>query len=244
MKTLFASCLISFFTFSAQAGTQTDLQSLSDCALVTPIQSLCKINVEDLRPTQFAVGMIVVQQKVAKIKGKNEADYEKYLFKNPVPVVMGNGGQFYMTDKHHLARAIYESGNTVAVARVTKDLNTLSGDSFWTEMIAEGFFYNRDENDQVQLPSALPILVQNMPDDPYRSLSGAVRDQGGYTEVSVFYLEFLWAHFFHQLPVSDGVTLSDIAHDFNGTVTRALTIAHSPAAQAMPGFSSVPATNP
>ena len=185
--------------------------------------------------------MIVVHEKAKKLSSKSRSDYEKYLLKNPVPVVIGNGGQFYMIDKHHLARAVYEIGKNEVAVHIVKNLNTLEGADFWSEMSQQGLFYDRDENDQVEPFTALPHFIQDLTDDPYRSLSGHVRDQGGYAVVtSVYYLEFLWAHFFHQLDPSAHLTPNDLAADFNGSVSRALEIAHSDEASTLPGFSSTP----
>ena len=230
-----------FANTSHAAGNFSDL---SDCTPTTDLNTPCTVNVENLRPTQFSVGMIVVKQKEVKIKAKSTKKYQKYLVANPVPVVVGNGGQFYMVDKHHMVRAVYDIGNTVVVAQVIKDLNNLSGSDFWAEMTTEGLYYDRDENDQVQPYTALPAYIQDMADDPYRSISGAVRDAGGYQNLtSPLYLEFLWAHFYHQLDASYGITLDNIQSDFNGTVAKALVIAHSSLAAQLPGYSATPVKN-
>jgi hypothetical protein len=42
----------------------------------------------------------------------------------------------------------------------------------------------------------MPVHVEDLRDDPYRSLAGFVRSAGGYSKDSAPYAEFLWADYF------------------------------------------------
>ncbi len=142
-----------------------------------------------------------------------------------------------MVDKHHLLRAVYRTGGSTVAAYVIQNLDSLSPAEFWKEMERQGFYWNRDYQNQVQPVENLPSRIQDLVDDPYRSLAGIVRDEGGYVKESViFYLEFKWAQFFHELPASYELTLSDIQKNFDLAVAKAVQVAHSGKAAHMPGY--------
>jgi hypothetical protein len=67
----------------------------------------CQVKLDDLKPTQNAAGFDEVNDKIARYSAKSKEDLEDYLLVHPVPVVIGNGGKFYLTDHHHLANALW-----------------------------------------------------------------------------------------------------------------------------------------
>ena len=75
----------------------------------TPAGVLCQVKVADLKPTQNAVGFDEVNDKIDRYSTKSKEDLKDYLLVHAVPVVIGNGGQFYLTDHHHLANALWKS---------------------------------------------------------------------------------------------------------------------------------------
>ncbi len=66
----------------------------------------CKTTIAGLHPTQFNIGQREVDQRAAKFSDMSDKKLQKYIDQNPAPVAIGPGGEFYMTDHHHLARAL------------------------------------------------------------------------------------------------------------------------------------------
>ena len=62
-----------------------------------PQGALCQVKVGDLKPTQNAVGFDEVNDKIARYSAKSKEDLRDYLLVHPVPVIIGNGGRFYVT---------------------------------------------------------------------------------------------------------------------------------------------------
>jgi hypothetical protein len=67
--------------------------------------ALCQVKVSKPKPTGNAVGFDEVNDKIARYSAKSKEDLEDYLLVHPVPIVIGNGGGFCVTDHHHLANA-------------------------------------------------------------------------------------------------------------------------------------------
>ncbi|ESQ14984.1 MAG: hypothetical protein N838_29195 [Thiohalocapsa sp. PB-PSB1] len=78
----------------------------------TPQGVLCQAKVGDLKPTQNAVGFDEVNDKIARYSAKSKEDLKDYLLVHPVPVVIGNGGNFYVTDHHHLTNALWKTAES------------------------------------------------------------------------------------------------------------------------------------
>ncbi|MCP3867315.1 MAG: hypothetical protein GY703_04300 [Gammaproteobacteria bacterium] len=83
--------------------------NLEEITPQTPSGRLCQIKVSKLNPTQNAVGLDEVNDKIARYSAKSRADLKDYLLVHPVPVVIGNGGRFYLTDHHHLTNALWKT---------------------------------------------------------------------------------------------------------------------------------------
>jgi hypothetical protein len=230
---LFLFMVAPLLTFSAHAF------DLKDCQTDAKVQSFCEIDLSNLRPTQMSVGMIVVKKKAKKIKAKDDSEYKDYLQSHPIPVVIGNGGQFYILDHHHLSRAVYEIGKKKVIATVVQNWNQLPADQFWARMKANHYAYLINADGTTSSPGSLPRYIQQLSDDPYRSLSGEVRDEGGFTKGNVYYIEFIWAQFFRsRIPVSL------IQDHFKEAVKEGTRLAHSSVASSMPGYSPVKVQNP
>jgi hypothetical protein len=75
---------------------------LPRCADRTPQGTVAVTNVGHLRPTQNAVGMDEVNDKVSRMKRRGDADLRAYLLERTMPVVIGNGGHQHLIDHHHL----------------------------------------------------------------------------------------------------------------------------------------------
>jgi len=173
--------------------------------------------------------MIEVEAKAKKLAKKEHDDYQKYLKKHPIPVIVGNAGQFYMVDHHHLARALEMIGKSKALIEIVQNWNDLSSADFWKRMIDEHDVYLYDETGAPRSPSELPRSVADLADDPYRSLAGEVEDEGGFQKTGYF-VEFVWAQFFRTR-----IDRDLIEHHFKKAVKAALELARSPEAASLPG---------
>ncbi|HXX84962.1 MAG TPA: ParB-like protein [Casimicrobiaceae bacterium] len=206
------------------------------CSASSKAGDLCSCKVLELRPTQFAVGMIAVKDREAELAAKSGATLSDYQRKNPEPAVKGPGGALFITDRHHLARAMAERGIETTFCRLEADYSELDSTSFWAKMAAQRWVYLYDENGQgPRSPAELPSTVKGLTDDPYRSLAAAVRDSGGFGKVATPFSEFEWANYFR----SSGISRADIQGDFAKSVKDATAIARKRDACSLPGYNGL-----
>lgn len=149
----------------------------------------CVIDVQDLHPTQSAVGMDAVECKAAKISGKAKAGkLEKYLLEDNrwVPLVRGPGGVFYLTDHHHLSTAVWNADikdkEKKVNAYLLNDWSHMHEDAFWALMAEEHDVWLKNPAGEDIKPSQLPKSIAALQDDPLRTLSAWVRGSCGYVK--------------------------------------------------------------
>src|SRR5260370_4126466 len=63
----------------------------------------------ELRPTQMTLGMHEVEQKRKVWRAYDAKKLERVLASHMVPVIIGPGKTPYLTDHHHLARALHDN---------------------------------------------------------------------------------------------------------------------------------------
>lgn len=195
------------------------------CKPSDPTDTLCTLHVNDVRPTQFAVGAVAVTCKANKISKKSSKKLNKYLAnkKRRIPVVIGSDGNFYMTDHHHLSTALYQavsskwrSESKVLHVRIIDNFTgkDTSWGEFWEAMLKAHRSYNYDNKGTPGMNFALlPTDVGGLLNDPYRTLSRWVRESCGYVKAgkeqcdgirtehehkAPFFMEFYWGDFFRQ----------------------------------------------
>ena len=156
------------------------------------------IPILDLRPTQITVGMREVERKRKAWGDKDDKQQAADLEKHMVPVVLGPGGERYITDHHHLARALFDHGQKEVFVAVIGDLSKADPEHFWNLMDYHGWTHPFDEKGRRCGYGELPKSVRGMKDDPYRALSGALRRVGGFAKDSTPFSEFVWADFFRR----------------------------------------------
>ena len=187
--------------------------------------TLCTLNVDRLHPAQFSVGSIAVTCKSDKISKKSKKKLKKYLEdeKRQVPTVIGPGGNYYITDHHHLATALHRAsshqwGDKQKVLYVRILDNYTEKDKtwgeFWAEMQQQHRSHNCDNNGHCDLNfSLIPSNLGGLLNDPYRTLSRWVRESCGYVKLgkeqcdhirtepkheAPFFMEFFWGEFFRE----------------------------------------------
>ena len=187
------------------------------------------IPIKDLRPTQMTVGFHEVARK--RRSWDDKADKAATLASHMAPVVLGPGGERYLTDHHHLARALYDEGQKELFVTVIGDLSKADPDHFWTLMEFHGWTHPYDENGRRAAYKDLPKTVAGLKDDPYRSLSGALRRLGGFAKDSTPFSEFVWADFFR-----DRIKPRALSRDFDSALEEAFALAKSAEADYLPGW--------
>lgn len=191
-----------------------------------------KRHVFDLRPTQFAVGMVEVERKVKKLRDLKERELQEYLEAHPVPVVLCRNGQAHVIDHHHLVRACWEAGIEKVVTQIEADLSHLADKAFWEEMHKRKWVHPFDQfGNGPHDPANLPLNIRGLADDLYRSLAWAIREDGGFEKTSAPFCEFQWADFFRKK-----MTIERTEEGFKKAVPEAHKLAKSAEASHLPGF--------
>ncbi|TPL95114.1 ParB-like protein [Mesorhizobium sp. B2-3-12] len=193
--------------------------------LVTPVP------VEELRPTQITVGMREVEIKRQLIRSQSAAKTGAFLGKHMIPVVLGPKNRNYVTDHHHLARALLDEGIENVLVTVISDLSALDKDAFLFMLDNRGWMHPFDENGQRRDYTALPKTIGGLVDDPYRSMAGELRRLGGYAKDTTPFSEFLWADFLRRR-----IDKAAVAKNFEKAMKDALVLAKGKDADYLPGW--------
>ena len=185
----------------------------------------------ELRPTQMTLGMREVVMKQQAWKKRDPKELEKFLGSHMVPVIVGPGQRKYLIDHHHLARALHEIGVESVFVTIVTDFHKLDVESFWNMMDYHGWTHPFDAKGRRRDYADLPATIEDMQDDPYRSLAGELRNIGGYAKDSTPYSEFVWADFL-RLRIKPKAVKSD----FPAALGVALDLAKSEEASYLPGW--------
>lgn len=187
----------------------------------------------EIRPTQMAVGMRVVEQKRRKIERHVESarKLRRYLEKRPVPAVLGPGDDYYIIDHHHLSLALWQSAVDEVFVRIVGDLSDMPKREFLRAMSALGWLHTYDADGRKICPTRLPSRIDQLKADRYRDLAWSVREAGGFEKSYVPFSEFAWANYFRRL-----IPSSLLARDFERAHHYAMRLANSPCAKHLPGY--------
>jgi hypothetical protein len=192
---------------------------------VTPVPIL------GLRPTQMTVGFREVAEKRKIWRERSGTKESAYLGRHMIPVILGPKGRYYVTDHHHMARALHDEGVTDVLIDVIADLSTLGKDSFWVVMDCRGWCHPYDSEGKRRDFADIPLSMSDLVDDPFRSLAGELRRTGGYAKDITPFSEFIWADFLRRR-----LKRKAVDKDFNAALTAALKLAKSEAANYLPGW--------
>ncbi len=196
---------------------------------------LLSVPLDELRPTQMAVGMRAVAAKREKVerRARSSRKLRRYLEDRPIPAVLGPNDDLFIIDHHHLSLALLKSDVDEAFVKVVGDLSDLPRKRFLRRMAALGLLHAYDGHGRPVCPTKLPERLDDLRGDPYRDLAWSVREAGGFAKTGKPYAEFRWADFFrHRIPRSTVRRDFDYAHD------RAMWLARSRDAVRMPGYIS------
>lgn len=197
------------------------------------VGDMCKMAINNLEATQFAVGMRIVDRRYEKLLKMSHDELRDYLMDHPVPVVLAPDGRYYMTDRHHQTLAALRVGRENVFAALLHDFSKLPNmTTFWKRMKKKELVYLFDENGKgPHEPADLPKHVRYLKDDPYRSLADDVQAEGGYLKKPVPFQEFYWAQFFRAR-----VKIGSGEDGYWKSVKNAARLAKTSAAVGLPGY--------
>lgn len=180
------------------------------------------VAVDELRPTQITVGMREVALKRRMIRAQSPEKTGIFLGRHMVPVVLGPKKRNYVTDHHHLARALLEVGVKDVFVTVIRDLSGLDKEAFFVVLDNRGWMHPFDENGRRRNFDAIPKTMAELVDDPYRSIAGELRRQGSFAKDTTPFGEFLWADFLRRR-----IDRNAVAKNFDKAMKQALVLAKS-----------------
>ncbi|MBV8594534.1 MAG: chromosome partitioning protein ParB [Caulobacteraceae bacterium] len=193
--------------------------------------TLCPTPLAELKPTQITVGFREVAEKRKKFREQTEEHGEEFLGRHMIPTVLGPKKRHYVIDNHHLALALLKDGVKSVLVTVAVDLSSLSRGSFWRYLDNKSWCHPYDEEGARTGFDAIPGSLDKMKDDPYRSLAGDLRHEGGFAKDTTLFSEFLWADYLRQR-----IKPKALAKDYQGALKRAVALAAAKEANFLPGW--------
>jgi hypothetical protein len=189
----------------------------------------------ELKPTQFAVGMMEVDEKIKLVSKFNKRQRRNFLEKTPVPVVRGPDGSLYIVDHHHFLCVCYHVGIKKVKVNLVHDHHgrSMSHTQFWRWMKKTRNTYPYCQfGEGPRKEYYLPKDIRGLADDPYRSLAWFVRKAGAFKNSEKNFAEFKWANFFRSKHLLDRNGLAGLEQ----ALAKAVALAQSPEARLLPGF--------
>jgi hypothetical protein len=184
-----------------------------------------------LHPTQMTVGRREVAIKRREWSALRSKERKQILKQHWFPVVIGPRQRHYIVDHHHFGLALQEEGVKTVWLMELKDLSWLKPRQFWGAMEYSEWVHPFGADGKRRDFDALPVRLQDMDDDPYRSLAGEVRTAGGFAKDTSPYSEFLWADYFRAT-----VPKALVSKAFERALKAATKLAHHQDARYLPGW--------
>jgi hypothetical protein len=189
------------------------------------------VRIKSLRPTQMTLGLREVEEKRRMWRERAGEKGWEFLGRHMIPVVLGPKGRHFLTDHHHLARALQDEGVRDVLVNVVADLSRLTREAFWIFMDNRGWCHPYDAQGHRRDFDAIPTTVAEMQDDPFRSLAGELRGAGGYAKDESPFSEFIWADFLRRR-----LKRKAVEKNFTTALGEALILAKSEEASFLPGW--------
>ena len=195
---------------------------------------LIDVDLDKLRPTQITAGFAEVALKRAEWARLAKKARRDLLESHWFPAVLGPRGRYHIVDHHHLGLALLQEGVERVSVMMLADLSYLAPAIFWRVMEQRNWAHPFNQAGERRNFDAIPTRIQQLVDDPYRSLAGLLRGAGGYAKDTSPFAEFLWADYLRP-----HITLAQIGKSMDVAVREALGLAKSPLARYLPGWSGV-----
>lgn len=150
------------------------------------------VKLAELRPTQMAVGYEGVNAKRSTWRALSAEGKRDFLASHPFSAVCGPGARYFIVDGHHLALALlWERVDSVSVRQI-ENLSNLDAHQFFMALQRRGLVC---PSGAPQTLSQLPRALQDLADDPFRSLIARLREDCGCPKDDAPFAEFRWADF-------------------------------------------------
>jgi hypothetical protein len=189
------------------------------------------VAIDELRPTQITVGMREVELKRKEWRQRNNKGGGKFLGRHMMPVVLGPKDRHFIIDHHHLALALHEEKVKDVLVSVVADLSRLEPEAFWIFLDNRGWMHPFDAHGKRRGYKDIPKSVRGLVNDPFRSLAGELRRNGGFSKETTPFSEFLWADFLRRRMAHEFVE-----REFDRALKKALRLAKSREADFLPGW--------
>jgi len=150
--------------------------------------------------------------------------------------VRGPNGQLFVTDHHHGARAWLLAGYASGICSIEPDPSSDDPGKFWPRLVDLKIVNLQDKDGIVMAPDALPNSLEQLPDDPYRTLAWMVRKKDGFCRALMGqweFAEFIWADWMRSRAE---IPAAQVAAAPDKLLKTALKLAKSPAAEGLPGY--------
>jgi len=145
--------------------------------------ALYEVTVDSLRPTQMDEGFAEVNQKTAAFNLlTSQAALQANLLTSIEPVVIGPGGQLYLTDGHHsftaLENSIFGPSNPLVFVNVIANYSNLTTQQFYQQMESVNLLLPLNDGvpETVNITTGAPIpsSLTGLTSDVYRGLEYSI----------------------------------------------------------------------
>ncbi len=195
---------------------------------------LVNVKLDKLHPTQITVGKMEVSLKRKQWAALGKKARTAALTDHWFPAIAGPEQRHYIVDHHHFGLALLEENVKSVSVMVLKDLSWLEVSKFWRVMDHHQWVHPYDSQGVRCEFESLPKHLQQLHDDPFRSLAGELRRAGGFAKDVTPFSEFLWADFF-RAHINAGL----IEQDFPKALRSAKKLAFTQEARYLPGWCGV-----
>ena len=189
----------------------------------------------DLAPTQMTVGLREVTLKRLRWRERSSCEATNFLNRLRIPVVLGPNARTYLIDRHHLTLALYDEGVRELNVSLFADFSTFSLDEFWTTLEKRHWTHPFDSEGRRRCYQDMPETMDDLEDDPFRSLAGALKRAGGFAKDKAPFSEFKWADFLRQR-----IARELVDRDFGRALAKAMQLAQTTEAAVLPGWRRFP----
>jgi hypothetical protein len=197
-------------------------------------QHLLEVDLARLKPTQITAGFAEVAQKRAEWAALGKKARHALLQSHVFPAVLGPRARYHVTDHHHLGLALLQERVERVKVMMLADLSYLTPAIFWRVMEQKNWAHPFDQTGARRSFDSIPSRIEQLVDDPHRSLAGFLRMAGGYAKDTSPFAEFLWADYLRP-----HISNAQIAKSMDVAVREATGLAKSPMARYLPGWSGV-----
>ncbi len=192
---------------------------------------LTQVPLKELRPTQLTVGMRAVREKSEGWNELPEHERSARMAGQLFAAVKGKNGTYFILDGHHTALALLNDKAKGVQVGLVVDLSHLSDEEFWVFLDHRSWVHCYDRHGKRQPLEQMPARLEDLVDDPYRSLAASVQREGGFCEPDEPFFEFLWANHFRSR-----IEFGLLEKAYEEAVQQALRISHSRDCAHLPGW--------